>query len=168
MLKRRACLFLLAYGLGLTSVYADASSLNLSRDLVSLGIASENLAPDSPSLDARPLFEAGLQYVQNHHIPLLTVDRGSYYFLTPASGTTNRYTNIFQISDLTIDLAGSTVYFKDPFLEGFSVTECQRVTLTNFQTDFINPPYTHVQVTSVDATGVFLSDATRLGRSCDI
>jgi hypothetical protein len=138
--------------LGLSSADAQ-TSLNLSLDLVPLGIATHNLVPDSPSLDARPLFEAGVQYAQNHHIPVLTVDRGSYYFLTPASGTTDRYTDLFQISDLTIDLAGSMIYFTDPFLQGFSLTECQRVTLTNFQTDFINPPYTHVQLTSVDAIG---------------
>jgi hypothetical protein len=39
--------------------------------------------PDSPSTDARPLFQAALAYAQSHSVRLITVDRGAYYFLTP-------------------------------------------------------------------------------------
>ena len=38
------------------------ATINLSHDLIRMGIASENLAPDSPSTDARPLFQAALAY----------------------------------------------------------------------------------------------------------
>ena len=38
---------------------------------------------DDPNLDARPLFQAALQYVGKHHTILITLDHGSYYFLTP-------------------------------------------------------------------------------------
>lgn len=125
--------------------------MNLSRDLVRLGIAAQNLPPNDPTFDARPLFQAGVQYVQNNRIPLLTVDRGNYYFLTPQDMF--NYLNLFQVSDLVVDLAGSTIYFKRAFLAGFLVANSQRVTLTNFQTDFVEPPYTHVELTSVDANG---------------
>ncbi|MBI1743528.1 right-handed parallel beta-helix repeat-containing protein [Candidatus Acetothermia bacterium] len=125
--------------------------INLSQDLVRLGIASQNLTPNNPLLDARPLFQAGVQYVQSHHIQLLTVDRGNYYFLTPQTPVT--YLNLSKLSDLVIDLAGSTIYFKRAFLQGINLSQGQRVTLTNFQTDFVEPPYTHVELTSSDANG---------------
>ena len=142
-----ACVLALSVG----SASAQTTSLNLSRDLVRLGIAAQNLPPDDPTFDARPLFQAGLQYVQNNRIPLLTVDPGNYYFLTPQNS--NSYLRLFQVSDLVIDLAGSTIYFKRAFLAGFNVTNSQRVTLTNFQIDFVEPPYTHTELTSVDADG---------------
>jgi hypothetical protein len=143
------CAFVLA--LSVSSASAQTASLNLSRDLVRLGIAAQNLPPDDPTFDARPLFQAGVQYVRNNRIPLLTVDRGSYYFLTPQ--VSGAYLRLFQVSDLVVDLAGSTIYFRRAFLAGFLVANSQRVTLTNFQIDFVDPPYTHVELTSVDAIG---------------
>ena len=124
------------------------STLNLSRDLVRLGIAAQNLTPDDSSLDARPLFQAALQYVEQHHTTVVTVDRGSYYFLTPEN--TQTYLVFPSLSDLRVDLAGSKIYFAQPFLQGFLVSNCQRVTLTNFEADILNLPYTHVQLASVD------------------
>ncbi len=45
---------------GLGSAFGQTpATLNLSRDLVTYGISGQNMAPDTPSLDARPLFEAG-------------------------------------------------------------------------------------------------------------
>ncbi|MBI3493165.1 MAG: right-handed parallel beta-helix repeat-containing protein [Acidobacteria bacterium] len=135
----------------LVVVPTPTNSLNMSRDLVRLGIAAQNLPPNDPSFDARPVFQTAVRYVQSHHIPLLTVDQGSYYFLTPQ--TTFAYLSLFQVSDLVVDLSGSVIYFKRAFLTGIEVTNSQRVTLTNFQTDFVDAPYTHVQLTSVDANG---------------
>ena len=102
-------------------------NLNLSRDLVKLGIASKNLAPNDPSLDARPLFQAALQYVKNAPTQRLTVDSGAYYFLTPENATT--YLNLGAITNLTVDLAGSTIYFANSFLQGFSLSNCRHVLL---------------------------------------
>lgn len=141
-------LLLAVYTLGLVTAQAQPGSINLSHDLVRLGIASRNLSPDNPSLDARPLFQAALQYVQSHHTQLLTLDHGAYYFHTPQNSHT--YLNFFSLSDLTVDLAESTIYFAGAFLQGFELTNCQRVTLANFQIDFLDPPYTYVQLASVD------------------
>ena len=124
------------------------STLNLSHDLVPLGIASQNLVPGDPTLDARPLFQAALQYVAAHHTALVTLDQGAYYFLTPQNPET--YLVFSKLSDLRVDLAGSEIYFAHPFLQGFLVTDCQQVTLTNFQADLLNLPYTQVQLESVD------------------
>ena len=58
--RRNPQLFLLALifaGLGSASGQTPAV-LNLSHDLVANGIASKDMAPNSPSLDSRPLFQA--------------------------------------------------------------------------------------------------------------
>lgn len=139
------------------------STINLSRDLVRLGIASANLLPDSPRLDARPLFQAALGYVKDHSIHRVTVDRGAYYFLTPQDAQT--YLRFLAHSDLTIDLADSTVYFAGAFLQGFALVDCTNVTLTRFRADFIVPPYTHVMLTHVDPLRRALGYATLPGWS---
>jgi hypothetical protein len=123
-------------------------TINLSHDLVRLGIASSNLPPDSPTTDARPLFQAALAYAQTHTVGVITVDHGAYYFLTPQ--TTQIYLLFSSLSDLTVDLADSTIYFAQPFLRSFELSQCSNVTLTRFRTEFLNPPYTHVQLTYVD------------------
>jgi len=122
--------------------------INLSHDLVRLGIASDNLRPNSPTTDARPLFQAALLYAQNHSVQFITVDHGAYYFLTPQDS--QAYLRFTSLSGLTIDLADSAVYFAGAFLRGFELDNCVGVTLTRFRTDYVNPPYTHVQLTYVD------------------
>jgi len=131
--------------------------INLSHDLVRLGIAASNLPPDSPKTDARPLFQAALQYATSHPIHRITVDRGAYYFLTPEN--TTAYLQLRSLSDLTIDLNDSTVFFAGAFLQGFAVLNCERVTLTRFSADFISRPYTHVRLTAVDPVARRLSYA---------
>jgi hypothetical protein len=144
----RIAFFIIACSICLGSTKAETGAVNLSHDLVRLGIAGQNLAPDMPSLDARPLFQATLEYVKNHRINLVTLDPGAYYFLTPQDPTT--YLRFFSLKSLTVDLAGSTIYFAGAFLQGFALTDCQHVMLTNFKIDFLQPPYTYVQLASVD------------------
>ncbi len=123
-------------------------TINLSHDLVRLGIASSNLPPDSPTTDARPLFQAALAYAKSHPVRTITVDHGAYYFLTPQ--TNQIYLLLSSLSNLTVDLADSTAYFAQPFLRSFELSQCSNVTLTRFRTEYLNPPYTHVQLTYVD------------------
>ena len=127
---------------------AQTGIINLSHDLVRLGIAFDNLRPNDPTSDARPLFQAALLYAQSHSVHLITVDRGAYYFLTPQDS--QAYLRFTALSGVTIDLADSTVYFAGAFLQGFELVNCVNVTLRRFRTDFLNPPYTHVQLTYVD------------------
>src|SRR5262245_891271 len=61
------------------------TTLNMSHDLVALGIAAQNMVPNVPTQDARPLFAAAVQYARTHGITLITVDTGAYYFLTSDS-----------------------------------------------------------------------------------
>jgi hypothetical protein len=141
-----ACLF------ALCPAALHATTLNMSEDLMRLGIASQNLIPNQPALDARPLMQAAIAYVQsNPGITLLTLDTGNYYLLSNENGAA---VLVFpNLSNLTIDLAGSTIYFVGPLLpNGIQLYYCTNVTLTNFQLDYLNPPYTHVKLVSVDAT----------------
>lgn len=138
-----------------------AQTINMSHDLVSLGIASQNMAPNSPSQDARPLFQAAANYAQGHAVQILTADTGAYYLL---SNTQSNAVLLFANSNLTIDLAGSTLYFKGPLVpSGMQLYYCSNVTLENFQIDFVNPPYTHVQLTSVDTVNRLLHYQTLAG-----
>ncbi|MGH9823573.1 MAG: hypothetical protein ACREDR_10015, partial [Blastocatellia bacterium] len=78
----------------------QSPTINLSHDLVPLGIASQNLAPNQPTLDARPLFQAAIQYIQSNPVEVLTLDKGAYYFLTPQNSTA--YLRLVGLSNLTI------------------------------------------------------------------
>ncbi|MBV9873632.1 MAG: hypothetical protein JO025_02790, partial [Verrucomicrobia bacterium] len=127
---------------------AGPDTINLSRDLVRLGIASQNLTPNDPSLDARPLFQAAVEYAEAHATHLITVDHGAYYFLTLQNETS--YLSFLGLSDLTVDLGGSAIYFSDALHQGFNLTDCQRFTLKNFKIDFLSPPYTYVRLASVN------------------
>jgi hypothetical protein len=119
-----------------------SETINLSHDLVRLGIAASNLPPDSPNTDARPLFQAAIEYAKSHPIHRITVDHGAYYFLTPEDA--GAYLRLKSLSDLSVDLDDSTVLFATAVLQGFAVVNCERVTLTRFRADFISRPYTHV------------------------
>ena len=123
--------------------------LNMSHDLVRLGIAAQNLTPNQPTLDARPLLTAALNYVESHSVQVLTLDKGKYYLL---SNQQSSAVLVFpNLSNMTIDLAGSTLYFVGPQLpNGLDLYYCANLKLTNFTIDYIHPPYTHVKLASVD------------------
>src|SRR5262245_25441897 len=81
------------------------SPLNASQDLVRLGIASSNMVPNTPELDSSPLFVRAVAYAKSHNVTLLTVDRGSYYFLT--SQFPVAHFTLAQVDGMTIDFQGS-------------------------------------------------------------
>ena len=150
-MRTTPCLFFLTFFCGA----AAAQTINMTHDLVNLGIAAQNMIPNTPSLDARPLFQATLNYAQSHAIQTITVDTGSYYLLSSTQGNA---VLIAALSNVTIDLAGSTFYFTGPTLpNGIQLYYCSNVTLTNFQLDYVNPPYTHVQLVSVDTVNRILT-----------
>ncbi len=159
-LARRAAL--LGFCFAALAGNAAAQVLNMSHDLTTLGIASQNMTPNNPALDSRPLFQAALNYIQGHTVQTLTVDAGNYYLLSATQG--NAVVIAGNLSNLTIDLAGSTIFFKGPQLpNGIQLFYCTNVTLKNFQIDFVNPPYTHVQLVSVDAANRILHYQTLSG-----
>jgi len=130
---------------------ASAQTINLSHDLVSLGIANQNLTPNQPSLDARPLFQAAIVYARAHSTKTITADKGAYYFLTPQ--LSDRYLVFSNLNNITIDLQGSDLYLAQSHLMGLDVHDGTNLTLANFTIDYTQLPFTQVRVTSVNPAG---------------
>jgi uncharacterized protein (TIGR03437 family) len=143
--------------LALPCLVAQTDRLNLSHDLVPLKIAAQNMAPDTTTLDARPLLEAGVQYAQSHGIPLVTCDPGAYYLLTGHPFGTYAFFN--GLHDLTLDLADSDLYFQQSNWNGMECTSCQNVQFQNFTLDSLQLPFTQLRVTSVDTVNNRISYA---------
>jgi hypothetical protein len=123
------------------------TQINISEDLVTLGIAGQNATPDTPGLDSRPLLAAAIQYASANGVGLIIADPGAYWFLT--SQLADRYLVLNQVSNLTIDFQGSDIYLQRGFLIGFDLESCQQVKLTHFTLDFVELPFTQVMLTAV-------------------
>jgi uncharacterized protein (TIGR03437 family) len=138
------------YFLAMVPLLGQASSvLNMSHDLTTLGIAQSNLTPNSPNLDARPLFEQAVAYASKNGIPTVVADPGSYYFLTERNSTV--YALISGVSNVTIDWQNSDLYFKFSNVAAIQLANCTSVTMQNFTLDFQQLPFTQVTVTSASA-----------------
>ncbi|HTA44634.1 MAG TPA: hypothetical protein VK789_19435 [Bryobacteraceae bacterium] len=137
--------------LGLACAFAQApATLNLSHDLVANGIASQNMVPNSPTLDARPLFQAGISYASKNHIPTVIADRGNYYFLTQNSAFQHVFLN--GIANVTVDLQYSDLYFQNRNIMGIQLSNCTNFTMKDFTADYLELPFTQVTVRSVNAS----------------
>ncbi len=123
------------------------TTLNLSEDLVRLGIASSNMAPNQSALDAGPLLVAGVNYAQANQINRIVADQGAYYFRSLQQP--NYHVNLGAPTGLTIDLQGSDLYFTHTFAYGI-VTAGNNLTLQNFTLEYLPLPSTQLQVTSVN------------------
>jgi uncharacterized protein (TIGR03437 family) len=146
--RRYLCsLYLIASALAVSTT-ASGQVLNLSRDLVAKNIAASNMTPDMPGLDARPLFEAGVNYASVHHIPRVIADRGSYYFLSLSSQYQHVYLN--QISNVAVDLQHSDLYFAHGNIMAIDIASCTNLTLENFTIDYLQLPFTQLTASSVD------------------
>jgi hypothetical protein len=89
-------------GLGVLPAFGQ-TTLNLSTDLVRLGIASSNMPPNQPSLDARPLLEKGVTYANTHNYSQVIAVQGAYYFLSLS--TPYLHVNLNGVNNLTIRFA---------------------------------------------------------------
>jgi uncharacterized protein (TIGR03437 family) len=107
------------------------------------------MVPDSPTGDARPLFEAGIAYAAKNHIATVIADRGSYYFLT--LNNQRAHALLSGINNLTVDLQYSDLYFAQGQIVGIQATNCTNLVLKNFTVDYLQLPFTQVSVTSVNA-----------------
>jgi uncharacterized protein (TIGR03437 family) len=125
------------------------NTLNVSRDLVRLGIASTNLVPNQPALDAGPLLFRAVSYARVNPISRVIADPGAYYFLTLQFAAAHVAWD--KLSNLTIDLQGSDLYFSNPLAGGISITNGTNIVLQNFTIDYDPLPFTQVRVVSVNA-----------------
>lgn len=123
--------------------------LNLSHDLVPLGIAASNMVPNQPALDAGPLLMQGVAYANGHGISTVVADPGTYYFLSLLGS--NVHVQIANISNITIDFQGSDLIFTRTLFYGIIIgPQATNVTLQNFTVDYQPLPFTQVRVVSVD------------------
>jgi uncharacterized protein (TIGR03437 family) len=132
-----------------------AQTLNMSHDLVTNGIASSNMIPDSPALDSRPLLEAAVAYASANAITTLTADPGAYYFLSYNNATAHALLN--GAGNLTIDWQHSDLLFAFSNIAGIECLNCAGVTLQNFTLDYLQLPFTQVTVASVNAAAQTVS-----------
>src|SRR5262249_43382911 len=126
---------------------AQATTLNLSQDLVSLGIAGSNMVPNQPSLDAGPLFMQGVNYAKTHGISTIVADPGTYYFLSVVANT---HAFVVGIDNMTIDFHGANLIFTQPLYYGLIVYSSTNATVQNLTADFQPLPFTQLRVVAVD------------------
>jgi hypothetical protein len=139
----KTALLLLAVG----GTAVAQTTLNLSHDLVPLGIASSNMVPNDPTVDAGPLFFRAVLYAQNHKIDRVIADPGSYYFRSlQYAGAHVAWDGL---TNLTIDLQGSDLYFSFPLVQGILITHSTNLVIENFTMDYNPLPFTQVRVVSV-------------------
>jgi parallel beta-helix repeat protein len=131
-------------------VRAQFDELNLSTDLVRLGIASHDMVPDRRELDSRPLFNAALEYVKSHGVGRVTLDSGAYYFLSPRPDN-GAYAFADGLEDVTFDFNQAHFYLHDPYRFGFFFLNATRTSFERFTIDYLDLPFTQVQVTAVQA-----------------
>jgi hypothetical protein len=127
---------------------AQTTTLNLSQDLVPLGIAATNMVPNQPSLDASPLFVQGVDYAKSHGILNVVADPGTYYFLSVLE--INTHVGLRYIDNMTIDLHGANLIFTHPLYYGIIVYFSTNAVLQNFTADYQPLPFTQVRVAAVD------------------
>src|SRR5438128_10685796 len=94
------------------SLIAEAQELNLSQDLLRLGV-SANMEPNRRDLDSRPLFQAAIEYVRRQHIARVPLDPGDYFFLTTQQN--GRYIYVANLTDVVFAFPGANFYFRDPY-----------------------------------------------------
>ena len=131
-------------------IYLYTPTLNVSTDLVDKGIATTNLNPNQPALDARPLLNAAVTYAKNNGIKVITANPGNYYFLTLQAY--DRHLEINGLNDATIDFQGANLYFSSSNVSGIVAKNCQRLKMKNFTVDYSNLPFTQIRVSAVNAS----------------
>ncbi|HTB13441.1 MAG TPA: IPT/TIG domain-containing protein [Bryobacteraceae bacterium] len=120
--------------------------MNVSEDLIRLGIAPSNMVPNQPTLDAGPLLTAGVNYAAANKMTTVIADPGSYYFMNVQPGC---HVNVPSLQGITLDLQGSGLYFEDLSAPGIC-TSGVNVTLQNFTIDYLNLPFTQLLISSVN------------------
>jgi hypothetical protein len=106
------------------------------------------MVPNQPALDAGPLLFQAVLYAQNHKIDRVIAVPGSYYFLSLQGPQV--HVGWDKLSNLTIDLQGSDLYFSHPLVNGMLITNSTNLVLEKFTADYDPLPFTQVRVVSVN------------------
>ena len=137
------------------------TTLNLSQDLVALGIAGTNMVPNQPSQDAGPLLVQGVAYAERQGIPLVIADPGAYYFLSLQNP--NWHVQLEGLHSLTIDLQHSDLIFTQTYAAALYLGFNTGVTFQNFTIDYQPLPFTQVRVVSVNPATAQIQYAVQPG-----
>jgi len=141
---------------------ADGSILDVSTDLVSSGIAKQNMLPNDKSIDAGPLLQAAVIYAGKHNITTVKVPLGDYYFLSTAN---NAHVYISNTNNVKIDCNNATFNFSSKNASGIIIRNCNYVGLENVKLDYsLDLPFTTATVASVDVANGVLYISSVLGR----
>lgn len=124
--------------------------LNLSRDLVPLGVSATNMLPNQPTLDAGPLLVRGIEYAKSKGMTAVTVDPGAYFFLSLQS--TDRHVLVSRANNMTIDFQGADLFLARSQYLGLTFVQCTNTVVQNFTLDYLQLPSTQLRVLAVDST----------------
>lgn len=130
------------------SPVARCATLNLSQDLVALGISATNMLPNQPAQDSGPLLVQGVEYAKTHGITNVVANQGTYYFLNTLES--NAHVGLRQIDNMTIDFHGADLIFAHPLYYGIIVYYSTNAVLQNFTADYRPLPFTQVRVDAID------------------
>ncbi|WP_413666318.1 hypothetical protein ACEN9X_17365 [Mucilaginibacter sp. Mucisp86] len=155
--------FFNSYGLGngvITSV--QKTVLDVSKDLISLGIAKANMLPGDKSLNSAPLLEAAVTYAANNNIPIVNIPKGSYYFDARGKAAS---INIESCKNVDILGNGSSFIIQSRKSSGILIRNSSQIGLENFSLDYESDlPFTTAIVSSVDVSGRRISISSIQGR----
>lgn len=148
------------------------STIDVSTDLTTLGIAQQNMLANNMSLDAGPLLEAAVNYANKHNINNINVPAGNYYFLSTRN---NAHVFIANANNIHLQCNDATFNFSSRKASGIIVRNGKNIGIENVKLDFsLDLPFTSAIVGSVDiannalnihqVTGRPLSDFTSSSR----
>src|SRR6185312_6253431 len=123
-LPSRAAQFLFLFA-SVCPSWAQTTTLNVSHDLVNLGIWPANMVPGNPQFNSRPPLEAAIAYASQKGITDVIADPGSYYFTSQRNP--NTHVLISGVSNLRVNFQNSDLYFKNSNVSAIQCTNCTNV-----------------------------------------
>ncbi len=141
---------------------SQSDTIDVSKDLVGLGIAPKNMAPNDPSIDTGPLLAAAITYASTHGVGTVTIPTGDYYFSSVTSGS-QLYVNA--VNKVVVEGNNSNFTFGNRKSSGITIKNSNNVSIQDLTLDYGNDlPFTTATVQSVDAANKTITIDSVLGR----
>jgi hypothetical protein len=143
---------------------SSSTTFNASHDLHKVtidGVKYPDMKPDMNIQDSAPLLNAAIAYVvsTNGGCTDLIVNPGAYFFNTaksvPLHKAKTAYVYVPQApSPVKINLRGSTLLFQESYYSAFYIDQCSGCAFESFSIDYVNLPFTQLNVTGVTSDGI--------------
>lgn len=141
---------------------APIDSIDVSKDLIALGIADQNLPAGNRNMDAGPLVEAAMKYANSHHIPKVTIPSGDYFF---HSSRNTAYIYLSDINNVTLSGNRSNFIFDSRKAGGILLKHANNIGFENITLDYApDLPFSTAVVGSVDLASKTIHFAAVTGR----